>query len=790
MKILFVTNAFLPESRGGTELHAFHLARALGDRHEVRVFVRGGRGDIDDYVVDRFVVGGIEVVRVNYNFKDAASFRFIWQNRRIDEIFRAELAGFLPDLVHIHHLTCLSTGIIDVAKDVGLPCVMTLHDFWMFCPRGQRIDPDLEICETIDRAKCRTCLSKLWPHFFPSEDGIFSSLRRAFGAELPADLFEWDENSRRVLGRVDRLISPSEFHRRKLLEFGLSEDRLATLTHGLEVDRLLARRDPDLPMKTIGFIGTVIPSKGVHVLIDAFKKLGDPGLSLEIWGNAPGYHGDGGYLERLQAAAMGTPGIKFWGSYDNEKIGDILAKIDCLVVPSIWWETYCLTIFEGLLSGTVVCASDHGAMREALRDGREGLLFAPGNADDLAEKLRSVRDDVEVRRRFRSRGSWIKSTETHAREMLDVYRTALAACGKNADLAHQGPLPAAKSTIPPANASAHPPVAATGASWREGKSGGPAVTVFIPTWNGGKLFDEVLRMVHAQKTDFEYEVFCIDSGSRDETVDIIKKWKCRLVQIPNSEFNHGLTRNRAVSEAKGEIVALLTQDAVPWNELWLANLVANFDDPKVAGAYCHQLPRADCNPFQIDRLRGWTYGDAAPIKKSIASRAEYEALSPMEKYKLIAFDDVASAVRKSVMRHIPFERRQFGEDVAWAKQAILAGWKIVMDPRAVVVHSHNNPIWYEFKRVYLDHQNLHDLVGMHLVPRFFDALMFTISGTRHLAGVIRAAKLGKFEEWKWLLKTPFYSLGQNMGQYLGAKSLITKKRGLYGFIDKKLKKGV
>ena len=151
---------------------------------------------------------------------------------------------------------------------------------------------------------------------------------------------------------------------------------------------------------------------------------------------------------------------------------------------------------------------------------------------------------------------------------------------------------------------------------------------------------------------------------------------------------------------------------------------------------------------------------------------------------------MASCVRKSVMETIPFERRQFGEDVAWAKQAILAGHKVVMDPGAVVVHSHNNSVWYEFKRVYLDHQNLHDLVGMHLVQRFTDVLRFTVDGTRHLTGVISRQKLGVFEKLWWWWKCPFYSLGQNMGQYLGARSVIEKKRGLFGFIDRVLKKGV
>ena len=142
------------------------------------------------------------------------------------------------------------------------------------------------------------------------------------------------------------------------------------------------------------------------------------------------------------------------------------------------------------------------------------------------------------------------------------------------------------------------------------------------------------------------------------------------------------------------------------------------------------------------------------------------------------------------MAKIPYERRQFGEDVAWGKQAILSGYKIVMDPGAVVVHSHNNSIWYEFKRVYLDHQNLHDLVGMHLVQRFPQVFQFPWEGTKHLGGIIRRSPISFMAKLVWWMKVPFYSLGQNLGQYLGARSVIENKKGVWGWIDSYLKKGV
>ncbi|MEE9394040.1 MAG: glycosyltransferase [Planctomycetota bacterium] len=773
MKILYVTSAFPPESFGGTELHAFYLAREISKTHEVAIFSRVGDLDRPDYELSRGEYAGLPLYTLNYNFSDASSFEWIYKNARIDAAFAELMNEFQPDLVHVHHLTCLSTGMIDQVKDQDRALCMTLHDFWMVCPRGQRIDPELSICEVIDRKKCESCLARLWPHHFP---GVSTALKTTAGFSslidepAPPQLAAWDSHIARVLNRCDLLLTPTEFHRSKMLEFPLDPDRVEALPHGLDCDLLSAHKDPEHAPTRIGFIGSVIPSKGVHLIVEAMNRLNRSELSLDIYGAAPPFHGDTEYLQRMESSVKDGVRVEFHGPYQQGELPLILKGIDILVVPSLWWESFCLTIREGLLAGCAVVAANHGPMAEALDFGETGLLFEPGNSDDLRRQLERLLDEPGLYRGHINRGAVVKTIAQNAREMNEVYRRTLAAAGKDPNLAHPGEL--------------HPDVVA------EEEHEGPRVTVFIPTYNGGALFETVLEKIFEQKTDFEFEVLAIDSGSKDQTLKTLAKFPVRVIQIPNSEFNHGLTRNRGVREAKGEIVALLTQDAVPYNNRWLQNLVSNFDDPEVAGAYCHQLPRDNCNPFQRDRLEGWTFGEGRRKVKSISSRAAYEAMSPWEKYQVIAFDDVASCVRKSVMQQLPFEKRQFGEDVAWARQATFAGWKTVMDPSAVVVHSHNNPIWYEFKRVYLDHQNLNDLVGMHLITRLSDAIRFTFSGTKHLGGVIRRSKITTLEKLKWWIKTPFYSLGQNMGQYLGARSNIEKRRGVWGLIDRWLKKGV
>ena len=121
----------------------------------------------------------------------------------------------------------------------------------------------------------------------------------------------------------------------------------------------------------------------------------------------------------------------------------------------------------------------------------------------------------------------------------------------------------------------------------------PSVTLVVPTRNGGAEFQYNLRAMLDQRLDRSYEVLVIDSGSTDGTIEFLRRQPVRLIQIPAGDFNHGLTRALAVTEARGDIVVFTVQDATPVDRQWMQPLVNALDDPRVAGAYSRQLPRRD-----------------------------------------------------------------------------------------------------------------------------------------------------------------------------------------------------
>ena len=114
------------------------------------------------------------------------------------------------------------------------------------------------------------------------------------------------------------------------------------------------------------------------------------------------------------------------------------------------------------------------------------------------------------------------------------------------------------------------------------------VTVFLPVLNGGERLERVLAAIKGQTTQRRVHLRAIDSGSSDGSRDVLARHGVEFCVIPKREYDHGLTRNRGVLECPTELVALLSQDALPADPDWLENLIAPFEDPLVAGTWARR----------------------------------------------------------------------------------------------------------------------------------------------------------------------------------------------------------
>jgi rhamnosyltransferase len=312
----------------------------------------------------------------------------------------------------------------------------------------------------------------------------------------------------------------------------------------------------------------------------------------------------------------------------------------------------------------------------------------------------------------------------------------------------------------------------------------PHASVVILTLNGRPEFDTCLAAVCNQETAWPYEVLVIDSGSRDGTLEIVRRCldvlserrlrqtspavTLRLIEIPPDSFNHGGTRNLGANLARGEFVAFLTQDAIPADSHWLSALLVAFDDPAVAGAFSRQIPKSDAHVLTRRSLSLWAGSQEQRIVKHWPGAAAYIEMSPWDRYNLIIFDDVSSCLRKSVWSQIPYETVSFGEDIDWALRALMAGHALVYESASRVYHSHNRTPWYEFKRIYQDHQNLYRLVGMETVPTLRVAWKRIWRAWGGYSAYVICSN-ARWNEKAYLLFTyiPFAAPAQVFGQYLG-----------------------
>jgi rhamnosyltransferase len=305
----------------------------------------------------------------------------------------------------------------------------------------------------------------------------------------------------------------------------------------------------------------------------------------------------------------------------------------------------------------------------------------------------------------------------------------------------------------------------------------------MPTLNGGALLRRVLEAVKRQATARSVEILCIDSGSTDDTVAIAKEFGAEVTSIPRAEFNHGETRNLGVGKAAAEIVVLMTQDALPADDKWLEALLEPFADEKVAGAYARQIPRDDADILTRHRLENWITSGTERVIREIRNRADYEALPPVEKYKFCNFDNVCSCIRKSVWRKIPFKRADFAEDMEWSRDALLAGWKIVYQPEAAVIHSHNRSQAYEHRRTYMVVRRLNELFGYRPVGNIKEAFWNGYFQARQDARVVENSSAPLLTKWRTYLGIPWRNLLVQWAQWRAVRDIdrgvpIEKQRGV------------
>jgi len=377
MKILVCSNAFPPNFIGGAELIAFYQAKELVERgHDVRIFAGEVRAFGRRHEAREDVFEGLRVTRISMEPVDFDSDHFNFWHEPIEAEFERVVREFEPDIVHGHNLIGLSLNIPRIAKNHGAKVVITLHDHWGYCYKNTAIKYGITACD--DSSRCAECK--------PSVQG---GANRRVPMRLRMDFVRW------ALSCVDAFVSPSAFLKAAYVRAGFDARRIHVVWNGVDVERLgrVKRRPNPTGRLRLSFIGIFAPHKGVRVLLDALARL-PPENRIDLH-----LVGDGSeradYETRLEACGR-ADWVRFWGKLPNDRIHEVLAVTDVLVLPSLWPENQPVSITEAMAAGIPSIVSASGGMLELVVDGTTGSTFESGNADALARCIARLAHDPDT----------------------------------------------------------------------------------------------------------------------------------------------------------------------------------------------------------------------------------------------------------------------------------------------------------------------------------------------------------------------------------------------------------
>jgi len=438
MKIAIAVHHFPPTFTGGAEWRAHRTARYLIERgHEVRVICVESitSEDIGRIRAEDGFFEGVPVRRLFFNLdRTPDPIRWRYRNPWMGQVITDFIREFQPHLLHLISGYLMTSSAITAAKAAALPVVLTLTDFWFLCPRINLIRSDGELCEVPnDPLDCFVCLQ--------GEKRRYRLLNRLSGGRF-GELLKQPVTSRTLgltdaaqaiqerrqilleaLNQVDVAISPSRFLGDLFRAQGAQPGRLVTMRQGLDsgewaaVDRPVSR-----PGLQIGYVGQIAPHKGVDVLVDAFRRLrsNEDAPELTIYGDPERFPQ---FTAQLQRQVAGDPHIRFCGVFTHRRVAQVLAALDVIVVPSIWYENSPNTILEAFATQTPVVTSDLGGMAELVQHEENGLLFRVGDPTDLGRQLQRLIDEPDLLPRLKKGIGPVKRVEQEITELIEIYES-------------------------------------------------------------------------------------------------------------------------------------------------------------------------------------------------------------------------------------------------------------------------------------------------------------------------------------------------------------------------------
>jgi glycosyltransferase involved in cell wall biosynthesis len=371
-----LVHQFYPEYYTGTEKFILNMAsmmQKLGNKTKVMTycfyensFFDEQRGNI---LLKEYTYKGLPVLALRHR-KIPEDIHSALDNQELTQIAGEILAKEKPDIAHVGHPMRIGE-LIKAAALRSIPYLLTLTDFFLICPKYILSSSKGSLCAGPEGAKACFNLCPELPQVF---------------------LTQRLEAARDILMNAKRVISPSYFLA-SIFKKEYEDLDVKVINHGLSYSKIRENRKTYKKGDRLVFCyaGSLTRHKGIHVVIDAFKKINSDNIVLKIYGSGP----DDFYVNKLREMAGKDKRIEFCGIFSEDEFSDVFSTFDIVIIPSLWYENYPLVLHEALACNIPVVASNVGGMAEKIEDGMNGYLFKIGNATHLKKVLKNIVDNPE-----------------------------------------------------------------------------------------------------------------------------------------------------------------------------------------------------------------------------------------------------------------------------------------------------------------------------------------------------------------------------------------------------------
>ncbi|MBI4641066.1 MAG: glycosyltransferase family 4 protein [Candidatus Tectomicrobia bacterium] len=344
--------------------------------------------------------------RINGMSRVAVAAHTIWSRPTRHRLLKI-LRDIKCDVVHFHNtFPLISPSAYSACREAGVPVVQTLHNYRLLCPSATFFR---------DGHVCEDCLNKTlpWP-------GVLHTCYRGSRSQTAMvaamlTLHRWLKTSHE---QVTIYIALTEFARRKFIEGGLPAEKLAVKPNFVDPDPGIGENNGDYAL----FVGRLSPEKGVRTLLRGWQCLN--GIPLKIVGDGPLMDEVRMFVQKQKLDC-----VEVLGQRASGEVLSLMKGARFLVFPSEWYETFGRVAIEAFACGVPVIASRLGAMAEIVEEECTGMLFNPGNPQDLADKIRWAANHPEAiacmgknaRQIFEEK----YTSEKNYKMLLDIYERAI-----------------------------------------------------------------------------------------------------------------------------------------------------------------------------------------------------------------------------------------------------------------------------------------------------------------------------------------------------------------------------